>query len=49
MEAYTEEEYQSLLEECGFGEVVFHPSLIGDIDKEHSDYIVIVSQKQGTA
>jgi SAM-dependent methyltransferase len=46
MEAYTEEQYKSLLEESGFGEVVFHPSLIGDVDKEHSDYIVIVSQKR---
>jgi SAM-dependent methyltransferase len=46
MQAYTGEEYYSLLEECGFGEVAFHPSLSGDLEGPESDLIVIISQKQ---
>lgn len=46
MQGYTDEQYESLLNECGFGEVRFHPSLTGDIDESQSDFIVIVSRKQ---
>jgi len=45
-QAYTSEQYQSLLEECGFEEVVFYPSLRGDMDRSQSDFFVIVSQKR---
>jgi SAM-dependent methyltransferase len=45
MQAYTNRQYQSLLEECGFREVTFHPSLMGVPDKSQSHLIVIVAQK----
>ncbi len=44
--AYTDEQYKSLLEDCGFGEVVFHPSLGGDMDPSQSHLLVIVAQKR---
>jgi len=46
-QAYTNEQYRSLLEECGFGNVIFHPSLSGETDESQSDFIVIICQKQG--
>ena len=46
-QAYTEDEYRLLLEECGFGKIVFHPSLSGGIDESQSDLFVIVCQKRG--
>lgn len=49
MQAYTDEQYRSLLTECGFGEVEFYPSLRGDIDESQSDFIVVVARKQNTA
>jgi SAM-dependent methyltransferase len=45
MQAYTNEQYQSLWEESGFREVVFYPSLKGDIDRSQSDFTVIVAHK----
>ena len=44
-QGYTDEEYQSLLEECGFGEVVFHPSLHGDPDESQQGLVAIVCRK----
>jgi SAM-dependent methyltransferase len=44
-QAYANEQYQSLLEECGFGKVEFYASLNGSEDKAQSDLIAIVSQK----
>jgi SAM-dependent methyltransferase len=44
--AYTNEQYRSLLAECGFGEVEFHPSLVGDVDESQSDLTVVVSRKR---
>jgi SAM-dependent methyltransferase len=48
MQAYTEEQYRSLLEACGFGNIESHPSLRGDIDESQSDLFAIVCQKQRT-
>jgi SAM-dependent methyltransferase len=45
-QAYTGEQYQSLLEECGFGQVHFYPSLRGDVDRSQSDFLVLVAQKR---
>jgi len=45
MQAYTNKQYQSLLEECGFRDVTFHPSLRGIKDKSQSALIVVVAQK----
>jgi SAM-dependent methyltransferase len=44
-QAYTNEEYRSLLAECGFGEVVFYPSLGGSAGSPEGDLIAILSQK----
>jgi hypothetical protein len=49
MQAYTGEDYQSLLEGCGFGEVAFHPSLGGDVDRSQSHLLVIVARKRRAA
>ena len=47
-QAYTNEQYRTLLEESGFGNIVFHPSLRGDLDESQSDFLVIVCQKLRT-
>jgi len=44
-QGYGDEEYRSLLEECGFGEVVFHPSLHGDADESQQGLMAIVCRK----
>jgi SAM-dependent methyltransferase len=46
MQAYTNEEYRSLLTECGFGEVAFYPSLGGSAGSPENDLMVILSQKK---
>ena len=46
VQAYTDEQYRSLLAECGFGEVEFYSSLEGDTDGARGDLMVILSQKQ---
>jgi SAM-dependent methyltransferase len=49
-QAYTDEQYRSLLDECGFAEVTFFPSLTGEQppDPYWMQY-VIVSRKKATA
>jgi len=44
MQAYTDEEYRSLLEECGFGEVQFFPSLTGEVDEEIPEFFALVAR-----
>jgi SAM-dependent methyltransferase len=44
-QAYTNEEYRSLLAECGFGTVVFYPSLGGSAGSPEGDLMGILSQK----
>lgn len=46
-QAYTDDEYRSLLEGCGFGKIEFHKSLVGNTDEPQSDLLVIVCQKRG--
>ena len=48
-QAYTHKQYRALLEACGFGNVIFHPSLSGDIDESQMDFTVIVCQKREVA
>jgi hypothetical protein len=48
MQAYTDEEYQALLEECGFGDVEFHPSLTGSVDGSQRELIVLIARKRET-
>ena len=47
-QAYTNEEYRSLLAECGFGEVVFYPSLGESAGSIQGDLIGVLSQKEAT-
>lgn len=43
-QAYSDDEYRALLEECGFGDIAFHPSLTGAADNE-SDLFVLTAKK----
>ena len=45
-QAYTNKEYRSLLAECGFGEVMFYPSLGGSVGSPEGDLIGVLSQKE---
>lgn len=45
-QAYTNKEYRSLLAECGFGKVVFYPSLGESAGSPEGDLIAILSQKE---
>ena len=43
LQAYTDDAYRSLLAGCGFGEVVFHPSLTGEPDPTQKQLFAIVA------
>lgn len=45
MQAYADQECESLLTACGFGRVEFHPSLTGEVDESQSDFVAIVARK----
>jgi SAM-dependent methyltransferase len=45
LKAYSNEQYQVLLEECGFKSVCFYPSLQGDVEQSQGDFVVISCQK----
>lgn len=45
MQAYTDEQYRSLLEECGFREVEFHPSLEGKETDYATGLLAIATRK----
>ncbi len=42
IQAYAEEEYRRLLEDHGFQEIAFYPSLLGDVDETAQDLFVLV-------
>jgi SAM-dependent methyltransferase len=44
MQEYSREEYAAVLAECGFGEIAFHPSLIGEDDPSQSELIAITAR-----
>lgn len=46
LQAYSNAQYRAILLECGFEDVEFYPSLIGDEDESQSDFIAIVAQKE---
>ena len=46
VQAYHEEEYKSLLEQCGFSEVRMGPSLTGDAEGVHEGLLVITARKK---
>jgi len=45
MQAYTNDQYRSLLEECGFHDVEFHPSLEGKETDYATSLLVITAGK----
>lgn len=45
-QAYTEEAYQTLLEQCGFDQVQIYPSLVGAKDEDQTDFMAIVARKR---
>jgi hypothetical protein len=45
MQAYTDEGYRALLEECGFRDVKFHPSLEGK-ENEHSATLMAITARK---
>ena len=45
-QAYTQQEYLEMLRDCGFQNVAFYPSLIGDIDPSQPDFFAILAKKQ---
>jgi SAM-dependent methyltransferase len=47
MQAYTDEEYRSLLAECGFGDVRFHDWSGGEDGWAHKDLFLITCKKSG--
>jgi hypothetical protein len=44
-QAYTDDQYRSLLAECSFGEVEFYPSMGGSTGSAGSDLTVVLAQK----
>jgi len=45
MQAYTEDQYRNLLEESGFQDIKFFPSLTGEIDPSQPDLFAILAHK----
>jgi SAM-dependent methyltransferase len=48
-QAYRDAEYRTLLLECGFDDIVTHPSLSGQVDEAQRDLVVLVARKSGAA
>jgi SAM-dependent methyltransferase len=44
MQAYTRDQYQDMLQECGFPKVAFYPSLMGESDPSQPDLFVILAK-----
>ncbi len=44
-QAYTEDELEQLLEDIGYGQVEFHPSMTGKEEDEINDFVVISARK----
>ena len=44
-QAYTDEQSRQLVQETGFTDITFYPSLIGQPDERQKDFIAIVAQK----
>ena len=44
-QAYRDGEYRSRLLECGFSDVVTHPSLLGEADEAQRDLVVLIARR----
>ena len=49
LQAYTDEEYQALLTDCGFGDVKFYAALGSEAEEPRGELMAIVARKQHTA
>jgi hypothetical protein len=49
LQEYSLDEYAGVLAECGFGDIAFHPSLIGEDDPTQPELIAITARRTGTA
>jgi len=49
MQAYTDREYEALLDECGFVNVVFHPSLTGEVGGAQRGLFVLTAHRRDLA
>jgi len=45
MQAYTGDDYRSILTGCGFKDIEFYPSLLGDGSRTGSEFLVFTSRK----
>jgi SAM-dependent methyltransferase len=45
MQAYTQDQYMIMIKGCGFQNVEFYPSLMGEIDPSQPDLFVILARK----
>jgi hypothetical protein len=46
LQAYADDQYRSILNECGFRDLTFYPSLIGAEDDTQRDFVAIVARKE---
>ena len=44
-QAYTDKQYRRLVQDAGFDDIRFYPSLIGQPDERQSDFCAIVARK----
>jgi SAM-dependent methyltransferase len=45
LQAYTEEDYRTLLHGCGFSDITFYPALTGSAETDQHDFCAIVARK----
>ncbi|MYE55253.1 MAG: class I SAM-dependent methyltransferase [Chloroflexi bacterium] len=46
LKAYTEDQYRAVMEDAGFADVRFHPSLVGSEDPTQSGLLVVTARKE---
>jgi SAM-dependent methyltransferase len=46
MQAYTDDQYRTLLADCGFGSIDFYPSLQGELDATQADFFALLATKR---
>jgi hypothetical protein len=45
VQAYSQQDYESLLVKCGYTNIKFYPSLIGNPDPEQQDLLAILASR----
>jgi hypothetical protein len=46
IQAYTQDQYQDMLKDCGFRDSMIYPSLSGEVDPAQSDLLAILARKK---